>query len=101
MPSPRRVEPAADMEHLVDDVENGARRQGKEQHVDIGRGKDIADDRAYKVGTPPINPARRRKPRTGSGIRCEGCRDAEASVMFMEREADDEHERERDCPGGG
>src|ERR1700731_5177762 len=32
----RRVQAAADVEHFVDDVEEGGGGQGKEQHIDIG-----------------------------------------------------------------
>src|SRR5438132_4807583 len=37
------IEPAADMEHLVDHVDQGAGRQRQEEHIDIGGGEDVAD----------------------------------------------------------
>src|ERR1700694_981406 len=45
-PGQRRggVEPAADVEHLVDDVEESARCQSQEEHIDIGGREDVADD---------------------------------------------------------
>src|SRR5438132_13592203 len=44
-PGQRRggIEPAADMEHLVDHVDQGAGRQRQEEHIDIGGGEDVAD----------------------------------------------------------
>src|SRR5437016_14218950 len=46
-PGQRRggIEPAADMEHLIDDVDQGAGRQRQEEDIDIGGGEDIADHR--------------------------------------------------------
>src|SRR5438067_6301496 len=46
-PGQRRggIEPASDVKHLVDDVDQGPGRQGQEEDIDIGGGEDIADHR--------------------------------------------------------
>src|SRR5437868_12970347 len=45
-----RIEPAADVEHLVDDVDQSAGRQRQEEDIDIGGGEDIANHRPEEGG---------------------------------------------------
>src|ERR1700694_5582622 len=103
-PGQRRggVEPAADVNHLVDDVEEGARRQRQEEHIDIGGGEDVADD-GTKEGRRAADQAggEEKAPGWHRAIDCEGRCDAEALRDIVERKSDHQHQREGDRAAGG
>src|SRR3989449_8570339 len=95
------IEPAADVEHLVDDVDQGAGRQRQEEHIDIGGGKDVADDGAEEGRRAADHSGGQEKaPGRHGAVGRQGRRDAEALGDVVERKADHEHEREGDGSTG-
>src|ERR1700716_326441 len=75
----RRVQAAADVEHFVDHVEEGAGGQGQEQHIDIGGGEEVADHGSKEGrGTADQAGEEEEAPRRHGGIGGQGRGDAEA-----------------------
>ena len=90
------------MKHFVDDVEQRAGRQRQEQDIDVGGGEEVADHGA-KEGRSAADQAgdQEKAPRGHRAVGRQRRGDAEALGDVVESEADYEHDREGDRPGGG